>query len=132
MTRIALDTGVALNVQEFGSGSPAVVFLHGGAMTHRVWDHQAAAVMRSHRSIAVDLRGAGASDKPPSGYSVDLFAEDVGALVGALEVERPVIVGHGLGAYVALRGRRRPPRRASRDRRAGSHRPRPARPQNAL
>jgi pimeloyl-ACP methyl ester carboxylesterase len=38
VARVAIDTGVTLEVQEFGSG-PAVVFVHGGAMTHRVWDH---------------------------------------------------------------------------------------------
>ncbi len=102
MTLVPLDTGVALEVQEFGSG-PAVVFLHGGAMTHRAWDHQVAAAMRSHRAIAYDLRGAGGSDKPSSGYSVDAFAEDLAALVTRLDLERPAIVGHGLGAHVALR-----------------------------
>src|SRR5690606_37600244 len=102
MTKIPLATDVALEVQEFGSGDP-VVFLHGGAMNHRVWDHQAAAIMDTHRSLAVDLRGAGNSDKPPEGYSVDIFAEDIAALAAALDLHRPTIVGHGLGAHVALR-----------------------------
>lgn len=102
MARVALDTGVALEVEEFGSG-PAVVLLPGGAMTHRVWDHQAAAIMSRYRSLAVDLRGSGGSDKPPSGYSVDVFAADVAALIAALGLERAVIVGHGLGSHVALR-----------------------------
>lgn len=102
MARIALGTGVALEVEEFGSG-PAVVLLHGGAMTHRVWEHQAAALMSRYRSVTVDLRGAGGSDKPPTGYSVDVFAADVAAVVDVLGLERPVVVGHGLGSHVALR-----------------------------
>lgn len=102
MTLVAIDTGVALEVQEFGSG-PAVVFVHGGAMTHRVWDHQMAAAMSSHRAVAYDLRGTGGSDKPSSGYSVDAFAEDLAALATRLDLERPAIVGHGLGGHVALR-----------------------------
>lgn len=101
MARIELPSGVALEVQEFGTG-PAVVLLHGGAMTHRVWDHQVAAIMSRCRSLAVDLRGTGASDKPPSGYSVDVFADDIAALVERMSLERPTIVGHGLGAHVAL------------------------------
>lgn len=102
MTRIALSTGVALEVEEFGVGPP-VVLVPGGAMTHRVWDHQVAALQHRYRSLAVDLRGSGASDRPPRGYSVDLFAEDLAALIAALGLERPVVVGHGLGSHVALR-----------------------------
>ena len=102
MGRVALPTGVALEVQEFGSGPP-LVLVPGGAMTHRVWDHQVAALQRRYRTLAVDLRGSGASDKPPAGYSVDLFAADLAALVEALGLERPVVVGHGLGSHVALR-----------------------------
>lgn len=102
MTRVALDTGVAVEVQEYGAGPP-VVFVHGGAMTHRVWDHQLAAAMRSHRAVAYDLRGTGGSDKPPAGYSVDAFADDLAALVARLDLARPAIVGHGLGSHVALR-----------------------------
>lgn len=102
MARIPLTTGVALEVEEFGAGPP-VVFVPGGAMTHRVWDHQVAVLQRRFRSLALDLRGSGGSDKPPGGYSVDLFAADVAALVEALELEHPVVAGHGLGAHVALR-----------------------------
>ena len=102
MARVALSTGVALEVEQFGSGPP-VLLVPGGAMTHRVWDHQVAALRHRHRSLAVDLRGSGASDKPPSGYSVDLFAADLAALVEELGLERPVVVGHGLGSHVALR-----------------------------
>ena len=102
MARVVLSTGVALEVEQFGSGPP-VLLVPGGAMTHRVWDHQVAALRHRYRSLAVDLRGSGASDKPPSGYSVDLFAADLAALVEELGLERPVVVGHGLGSHVALR-----------------------------
>ena len=102
MACVALSTGVALEVEQFGSGPP-VLLVPGGAMTHRVWDHQVAALRHRYRSLAVDLRGSGASDKPPSGYSVDLFAADLAALVEELGLERPVVVGHGLGSHVALR-----------------------------
>lgn len=102
MARVVLGTGVSLEVEEFGSGAP-VILLPGGAMTHRVWDHQVAALQRRSRSLAVDLRGSGASDKPPGGYSVGVFAADVASLIETLGLERPVVVGHGLGSHVALR-----------------------------
>lgn len=102
MSRVALSTGVALEVEQFGSGPP-VVLVPGGAMTHRVWDHQVAALRHRYRSLAVDLRGSGASDKPPNGYAVDLFAADLASLLEELRLERPVVVGHGLGSHVALR-----------------------------
>jgi non-heme chloroperoxidase len=99
---VQVDEGVRLAVQEFGDGPP-VVFVHGGAFTHAGWDHQVAALMPSYRTVTYDLRGCGGSDRPPAGYSVDRYAEDLGALLRALGLERPVLVGHGLGAHVALR-----------------------------
>ena len=41
MTRVEIALGLRLNVQEFGEGEP-VIFIHGGSMTHEVWDHQMA------------------------------------------------------------------------------------------
>lgn len=55
-----------------------------------------------HRVIAYDLRGRGDSDKPEHGYSVAIHADDLVKLIDAWGLERPVVLGHSLGAFVAL------------------------------
>ena len=51
--------------------------------------------------MAYDQRGAGLSAKPPGPYSVELWADDLVRLLDALEVERPLLVGHSVGCMVA-------------------------------
>lgn len=99
---VEVEPGVRLYVERFGAG-PAVVFVHAGGMTHAAWDHQVAALMDRFHTVAYDFRGVGASDRPSTGYSIDVFADDLHQLVQALELERPTIVGHALGSHVALR-----------------------------
>jgi pimeloyl-ACP methyl ester carboxylesterase len=55
-----------------------------------------------HRVIAYDLRGRGDSDKPEHGYSVAIHADDLAKLIDAWGLERPVVLGHSLGAFIAL------------------------------
>lgn len=102
MSRVVLGSGVGLEVQDLGAGRP-VVFLPGGAMTHRVWDHQVAGLMGEVRCLAVDPRGCGRSDVPNGDYSVDVYADDVADLAATLGLGGVIVVGHGLGAHVALR-----------------------------
>ena len=57
---------------------------------------------RDHRVIAYDLRGRGDSSKPEHGYSVAIHADDLVKLIDVWGLERPVVLGHSLGAFVAL------------------------------
>jgi pimeloyl-ACP methyl ester carboxylesterase len=52
---------------------------------------------RTHRVVAVDLRGHGASDKPMQEYAVAGFADDLAWLCDQLGVVKPVVVGHKHG-----------------------------------
>ncbi len=56
----------------------------------------------NHRVIAYDLRGRGDSEKPEHGYSVAIHADDLVKLIDAWGLERPVVLGHSLGAFIAL------------------------------
>ena len=55
-----------------------------------------------HRVIAYDVRGRGDSDKPEHGYSVAIHADDLAKLIDAWGLERPIVLGHSMGAFVAL------------------------------
>jgi non-heme chloroperoxidase len=101
-SRVEVEPGVNLHVQQFGTGEP-VVFVHAGGMTHAAWDHQIGALATQFRTIAYDCRGVGASDVPATGYSIDALAQDLRHLIQRLELDTPMVVAHGIGAHVALR-----------------------------
>jgi pimeloyl-ACP methyl ester carboxylesterase len=79
-----------------------VVFVHGlGGSFHSWWAQLAACEEHGRRALAYDQRGAGLSSKPAGPYSVELWAEDLVRMLDALEVERPILVGHSVGCMVA-------------------------------
>lgn len=88
-------------VQWGTQGSP-IIFIHG--LTANAFCFQAFAddLANNHRVFAYDLRGRGDSDKPQSGYSVPLHVVDLAELIKELELDRPVVVGHSLGALIGL------------------------------
>ena len=82
--------------------APLVVLLHGFPQFWWAWRHQIAALAEAgYRVAAMDLRGTGASDKPPLGYDVPTLARDVAGLIRSLGADRAVVVGQGLGGTVA-------------------------------
>lgn len=82
--------------------APLVVLLHGFPEFWWAWRHQIATLADAgYRVAAMDLRGTGASDKPPIGYDVPTLCRDVAGLVRSLGVDRAVVVGHGVGGSVA-------------------------------
>jgi pimeloyl-ACP methyl ester carboxylesterase len=91
---------------EDGSPSPAPFLLvHGLASNARLWDGVARHLaVAGRRSVAVDLRGHGHSDKPDTGYDFATISEDLRALIGGLgpTFDRPVLVGQSWGANVVL------------------------------
>lgn len=94
--------GVSLAFEESGDGAPPVVLVHGWTCDHTDLAPQFAHFRGRHRTVAVDLRGHGRSDKPQQAYSMALFAEDIAWLCAQLGLSRPVVVGHSLGGTVAL------------------------------
>ncbi|MEJ2885461.1 alpha/beta fold hydrolase [Actinomycetospora aeridis] len=81
-----------------GAGRP-VVLLHGGALDHRLWAPQIAALTRTHRVIAPDLRGHGASPTPTAPFR---HVDDVAALLRDLDLGPTTVAGISLGATVAV------------------------------
>jgi pimeloyl-ACP methyl ester carboxylesterase len=93
--------GVNLHVVEAGAG-PLVVLLHGFPEFWWAWRHQLVALADAgFRVVAPDLRGYGASDKPPRGYDALTLADDVAGLIRALGGAAGVVVGHGWGGLIA-------------------------------
>jgi alpha/beta hydrolase fold len=85
---------------EAGTGEP-MLFLHGLPDSWWMWHHQLAALASSHRVIAVDLKGYGQSDKKTGDYRAAGVAEQLLALMDALDLDECNIVAHDRGAVIA-------------------------------
>ncbi len=86
-----------------GEGPEPVLALHGITAQHRAFNSAARHLGYPDGMVALDLRGRGDSDKPPSGnYGLDAHAQDVIRTLDHLGIERGVLVGHSMGAFVAL------------------------------
>lgn len=103
--------GVKLHWREAGAGDP-VVFIHGFPFKSTMWGPQLEAVPSGWRFIAPDLRGFGNSEAGSEPFSMELFADDVVALLDHLEIDQAVICGLSMGGYVALSMAERYPHRA--------------------
>ena len=91
---------VGLHVAEAGSG-PLVLLLHGFPQFWWTWRSQLTALADAgFHVVAPDLRGYGASDKPPRGYDLPTLSADVAALVRALGEQDAVVVGHDWGGLL--------------------------------
>lgn len=102
--------GVALNVVEAGAGDRALVFLHYFGGSSRAWSLLADGLAPRQRCVMPDLRGHGSSEGPATGYAVADGADDVAALIDVLSLKSFVVVGHSMGAKIALAlASRRPP-----------------------
>lgn len=96
--------GARIRFVEAGAG-PAVVLVHDAIASHATFERCAAKLAASFRVVAPDLPGFGESEKPDPqkyAYGCDRFAESLFDLVAALGLGRVHIVGHGMGAGVAL------------------------------
>lgn len=94
--------GVRLWVREWAGPGRPLVLLHGLASTAHIWDLVAPALALHHRVVAYDQRGHGRSDKPEGPYDFEAVGADLAALLQALGVAAPVLVGHSWGGHVAL------------------------------
>ncbi len=117
--RVPVTEAVGLNVLAWpaadpAAGAPPFVLLHGLASTARSWDPVAGRLVAAgHDVFAVDLRGHGLSDKPDDGYDMETLAGDLVGLLDRLGLDRPVLAGHSLGAFVIVDALARYPRLAS-------------------
>ena len=102
--RVALKTGVTLNVAQSGDpASPAVILLHGFPESHRTWRGVAPLLQDRFRLIMPDQRGFAGSDRPQDvdAYKTDILVDDIFALADALGLQQFALVGHDWGGAIA-------------------------------
>ncbi|MFJ2028320.1 alpha/beta fold hydrolase [Streptosporangium sp. NPDC087985] len=93
--------GTRFHIVEAGQG-PLVLLLHGFPQFWWSWRNQLVSLPAAgYRAVAVDLRGYGASDKPPRGYDLPTLAGDAAGLIRALGETGAIVVGHDWGGLLA-------------------------------
>ena len=108
---VQVDEDVALEVLDWGGEGRPVVLIAGLGNTAHVFDDFAIRVREFGRVFGVSRRGYGASSRPESGYEVARLGEDVIALLEALDIESPILVGHSLaGQEISFVASRHPER----------------------
>lgn len=101
MSYCEVEPGVRLYYEDFGRGEP-FLFVHGGAMSHEMWEQQVYDLADDFRVVSLDLRGHGDSDKPPGGHVFDRLTKDVESLAAHLDPGPANVVCHGIGGYVGM------------------------------
>src|SRR5262245_6117240 len=97
MPFVTTSDNVEIFYKDWGSGSP-VVFSHGWPLSSDAWDRELKAVADAgYRAIAHDRRGHGRSTQTYDGNDMDHYADDLAALLDALDVRDAVLVGHSTG-----------------------------------
>jgi 3-oxoadipate enol-lactonase len=95
--------GIQINYRIDGpEGAPWLTMSNSLATTHRMWDPQIEAFTRQYRVLRYDKRGHGETEVAPGPYSFELLADDVLALLDALQVSRTHFVGLSMGGMTGM------------------------------
>ncbi len=100
-TAVSSD-GVVISYRVEGTGSPALVFVHGWSCDNTYWDTQVAAFSKTYKTVAVDLAGHGKSGLNRKAWTIQAFGEDVAAVIRAEKLDRAILIGHSMGGGVTV------------------------------
>ena len=112
MSTITVKDGTTIYYKDWGKG-PAITFSHGWPLNSDAWDGQMLfLVQHGYRCIAVDRRGHGRSSQPTTGNDMDGYADDLAAVIEALDLNNATLIGHSTGGgevarYVRRHGSKR-------------------------
>ena len=94
--------GVPLRFEAHGSGTPALVFVHGWSCDRSYWNGQLDWFAARHQVVAMDLAGHGESGAGRQAWTMPAFGDDVVAVVEALGLGDLVLIGHSMGGDVIV------------------------------
>ncbi len=93
---------VTLAVTVYGQGTEPLILLHGIGSRGVSWLPVVEPLSERFHLVVPDLRGHGDSDKPDTGYRLQDYLSDLDGLIAAMRLDRPAILGHSLGALIAM------------------------------
>ena len=94
--------GVTIQLAVWEGERENIFCIHGLSANCRCWDRIVSGIEPEFRVLAMDLRGRGLSDKPPTGYSIDQHVKDVEGVLKDQALTTVTLMGHSLGAYISL------------------------------
>jgi pimeloyl-ACP methyl ester carboxylesterase len=94
--------GIEIAYSSRGTSSPALVFLHCWSCDRSFWRNQVAPLSRDHQVVTIDLGGHGESGQARKDWTLESLGQDAVAVIEALDLDRVIVVGHSMGAPVAL------------------------------
>ena len=98
--------GVHIEYQVYGHGEPAIILIHGWANNANYWNAQLDPLKARYTVVTLNLAGHGASERNREDWSMSNYAADVVAVARTLPNKQLVLVGHAMGAIVALEATR--------------------------
>lgn len=101
MPYLRSDDGVYLYYREEGEGDP-ILLVHGLTFSHEAFARNVPELARTHRVVAVDIRGHGYSGKQDLGWTMEQTARDIAGVVDHLGLSDAVIVGWSMGSLAVL------------------------------
>ncbi len=99
---VVSEDGIDIAYSIHGPEGPAVVLVHGWGNNQTFFDPNIPSLSQSHRIVTLDLVGFGDSGQDRSAWTMEAFGQDVVAVVDALELDRPVLVGFSMGGAAVL------------------------------
>jgi non-heme chloroperoxidase len=102
LVKVSPDTEINVNIVN-PTGKKTILFLHGWPLNHKAYEYQYIDLpYRGYRCIGMDTRGFGKSGKPFEGYTYDILADDVKAVIDALGLRDIILAGHSMGGATAI------------------------------
>jgi pimeloyl-ACP methyl ester carboxylesterase len=93
---------VHIEYHVYGHGDPAVLLVHGWAANENYWSAQIEPLAAHYTVVTLNLAGHGASGSNRSDWSIANYAQDVAAVAHEIKNPQLILVGHSMGAAVAL------------------------------
>jgi pimeloyl-ACP methyl ester carboxylesterase len=92
--------GETITYNVYGGGDVTLVFVHGWSCDSRYWREQVPVFARKYRVVTMDLAGHGNSSMGRKIYSVESFAQDVKAVIEAVDANKVIVIGHSFGGEI--------------------------------
>ena len=102
----------SMAVYEHGNrqGTP-IVFVHGFPFNSQMWEHQVEYLKDQYHCITYDIRGLGESPVGDGQFTMEMFVDDLFAIMDEFQLKHPIIAGFSMGGYITLRAVEREPDR---------------------